>query len=120
MFDGNDLAVDVEVTFAEVMQEGGVKKNVTLRREVICSSCNGTRERAGSQSLSCYSCKGEGIKEDALFHKKSRCNTCKGHGKLVQSECQTCHGEGLVLKDQVVTVKIDGFSRDGDKLKLEL
>ena len=25
-----------------------------------------------------------------------------------------------MLKDQVVTVKIDGFSRDGDKLKLEL
>lgn len=32
MFDGNDLEVDVEVTFAEVMQEGGVKKDVTLQR----------------------------------------------------------------------------------------
>ena len=30
MFDGNDLAIDVEVDFAEVMQEGGILKNVTV------------------------------------------------------------------------------------------
>jgi len=83
MFDGNDLRVEVEATFAEVMQDGGVTKDVTLRREVLCDSCNGTRERKGSESLPCYSCKGECVKEDALFHKKARCNTCKGHGKII-------------------------------------
>ena len=67
MFDGKDLYADVEVTFAEVMQEGGVQKEITVDREVICSTCNGTRERPGSQSLPCYSCKGTGVKEDTMF-----------------------------------------------------
>ena len=83
MFDGKDLTVDFEVSFTEATQEGGSTHEIDVKREVICTACNGTRERAGSQSFACYSCKGEGIKEDALFHKKTKCNTCKGHGKHV-------------------------------------
>ena len=83
MFNGCDAQVEVEATFAEVMQEGGVEKSVSYMREVLCGSCNGSRERAGSESLPCYSCKGEGVKEDAIFRKQTRCNTCKGHGKLI-------------------------------------
>ena len=114
MHDGRNLFIDVEVGFAEIMQEGGAQKTVTIEREVICSTCNGTREKPGSESLVCYSCKGEGIKEDALFHKKTRCNTCKGHGKLVQSECTTCKGKGLVLKKEEVTINIPRFSQDSE------
>ena len=83
MFDGRNLAIDLEVTFAEVMQVGGVVKEVAFERDVHCPSCNGSREKTGSKSLPCYSCKGEGDKTDALFGKKQRCNTCKGHGTLV-------------------------------------
>lgn len=69
MFDGRDLYVDIEVPFELAMQEGGSTHDIVVKREVLCFSCNGTRERTGSASLPCYSCKGEGIKEDALFHK---------------------------------------------------
>ena len=92
MFDGKNLNVDVEVTFAQVIQDGGCDQEITVSREVLCTSCNGTRERTGSASMPCYSCKGEGVKKDALFGKETRCNTCKGHGKLVKSECVECKG----------------------------
>ena len=95
MFDGKNLYTDVEVTFAEAMQEGGCTREILVQREVLCSSCNGSRERSGSESMTCYSCAGEGIKEDALFHNKNRCNTCKGHGKLIKNECPTCKGQGI-------------------------
>ena len=111
MFDGMDIHADVEVTFDEVMQEGGIRKEIEVDREVICTTCNGTRERPGSTSLPCYSCKGTGLKEDALFGKKTRCNTCKGHGKLVQLECQSCHGKGLTLQRETILVSIDRFTR---------
>ena len=84
MFDGKDLFTEIEVSFNEVMQEGGVTKEIKILREDICTSCNGSREQPGSQSSICYSCGGSGIKEDVLFHKQTRCNTCKGHGKLIQ------------------------------------
>lgn len=92
MFDGPNLYVDVSVSFAEVMQQGGIKKELSVVRDVLCIACKGTRERTGSISLPCYSCKGEGMKKDALFNKETKCNTCKGHGKLVQSECPACKG----------------------------
>ena len=83
LFDGRDLYVDIEVSFAEAMQVGGVDKQIQITRDAICQSCQGTRERTGSKSLPCYSCKGEGVKRDAIFNKETRCNTCKGHGSLV-------------------------------------
>lgn len=102
------------------MQEGGVTKEIIIQRDNICSSCNGTREAEGSQSITCYSCGGEGIKEDALFHKKVKCNTCKGHGKLVQNPCRTCDGTGLQTKEEKVTVVIDRFTQDGETIELPL
>ena len=69
MFDGDDLHAEVEITFEQSIQEGGIQKEITLSRSVICSSCNGSREAVGSKSNVCYSCKGTGIKEDSLFKK---------------------------------------------------
>ena len=83
MFNGRNLRIDLEVNFAEVMQEGGCTKQITADRDTLCKSCKGSRENSGSQSLQCYSCKGKGIKLDAIFQKETRCNTCKGHGKLI-------------------------------------
>ena len=104
MFDGRNLFADVEVTFAEVMQESGVTKEIRVTRDDYCISCKGSRERAGSKSLPCYSCKGEGVKKDALFGKETKCNTCKGHGVLVQNECSACKGQGLTQQTQVISV----------------
>ena len=120
MFDGRDLYIDVEVNFSEVIQDGGVTKEILVTRDVLCHTCNGTRERPGSQSTTCYSCKGEGIKEDPLFHRKTRCNTCKGHGKLVVNECNTCKGKGLVSKEELVKIHIDRFATDGQLIDLDL
>lgn len=106
MWNGADLNVDIEITFDEVMQVGGITKDVRITKQVLCSSCKGTRERAGSKSLSCYSCKGKGMKVDGLFqNRQTRCNTCKGHAKLIQSECQACKGAGLEQKLHTVQVK---------------
>ena len=91
-----------------------------MSRSVICSSCNGSREAVGSKSNVCYSCKGTGIKEDSLFKKKVKCNTCQGHGKLIQSPCHSCKGTGLVKKKEKVKIKVDRFTRDQEVIKLAL
>ena len=69
MFDGRDLLTEVELSFEETLKEGGVEKEITVMREVICETCNGSRESIGSESNVCYSCDGTGIKEDPLFKK---------------------------------------------------
>ena len=120
MFDGRNLYVDVEVSFNEIMQKGGIKKEIVVARENICSSCNGTREEKGSHSLVCYSCKGEGTKRDAIFNKEVRCNTCKGHGKLVQKPCKTCDGTGLVMSHDKIEITIERFTQDGECIEMPL
>ena len=60
------------------------------------------------------------MKEDALFHKQTRCNTCKGHGKLVQSACPACDGNGFESREETVQVFVSRFSTDGDRIELPL
>lgn len=83
MFDGGDLITEVEISFEESILEGGIKKDIKVNREVICGSCQGSRESVGSKSNGCYSCGATGIKEDSLFKKKVKCSTCNGNGKLI-------------------------------------
>ena len=54
-----------------------------MTKNVICSECDGTREKKGSQSIQCYSCRGEGVRIDPYNGKKSPCNACGGFGKVV-------------------------------------
>jgi len=58
----------LKLTFEEALQ--GTDKEITFIKEVKCSSCHGTKEAEGSKPLACYSCKGEGVKKDPLFHKE--------------------------------------------------
>ena len=119
MFDGRDMRVDLEVTFEEVVQKGGVLKRVQVERDSLCASCQGTRESTDSESLTCYSCKGSGVKLDAIFQKETRCNTCMGHGKLVQKACARCDGQGLTQQECKVEVPVERFSTDGQKIEFE-
>ena len=120
MLNGRDLHIDVEVHLAEIVQDGGVSKEILVVRDVVCTVCNGSRERGGSESMACYSCKGLGVKQDALFNRETRCNTCKGHGKLVRNECTACQGQGLTPKQEHVSVAIERFAGDGHLVELDL
>lgn len=83
MFDGADVFAELHLSLAETLQLDPLRKSVAVVREMICSVCKGSKEQPGTSSSECYSCKGLGVKKDPLFHKESKCNTCKGHGKLV-------------------------------------
>jgi molecular chaperone DnaJ len=65
-----------------------VEKKISYTRESKCTTCKGSKEAIGSKPSQCYSCKGEGIKKDPLFHKETKCNTCGGHGTLVANPCK--------------------------------
>lgn len=103
-FNGEDIKLDIHIEFNESLQ--GIEKTLEIIREIKCHTCEGKKEAHGSRSSLCYSCKGEGIKKDPLFHKESKCNTCGGHGYLVKNPCKSCSGEGIVRQTFSKTVKI--------------
>ena len=84
-FNGKDVSVGVRISFTEALH--GTNKKIAYKREVRCTSFNGTKEAPGSMRSKCFSCLGAGIKKDPLFHKESKCNTCDGHGFMVKNPC---------------------------------
>jgi len=119
MFDGANLQSEVNVTFQESVQQDLVKKAVNFSRDILCGSCDGTREQPGSKSNICYSCQGKGVKKDPLFQKESRCNTCKGHGSLIQSACTTCAGTGLKSESTSHEFDIPRYVKDQEVLSFK-
>ena len=90
-FNGKDINMTLDVNiedslFNQTIQE----KTIKFMKNVICTSCNGSRNVDGEKGSLCYSCNGTGIRKDPLFHKESKCNTCKGFGYLVKDACKTC------------------------------
>jgi len=85
-------------------------------KNVACPGCEGSRNVGGESGSNCYSCKGTGIREDPLFHKESRCNTCKGFGFLVKDACQTCKGQGILEVEITKNIDIRPFVQDQETL----
>eukprot|EP00347_Sterkiella_histriomuscorum_P012009 403370241 len=116
-FDGIDIQQEVKITFQEAMQ--GVEKPIQFSREIRCPWCKGTREDSGSKSSICYSCKGEGVKKDPLFHQQQECNTCHGHGHLIKNPCKKCHGIGLLKETITKNVQIPKFTENNKVLEFD-
>ena len=98
-----------------------MKKVIETERLTRCKECKGTRAQPGSISGDCYSCHGAGVKMNPLFPDKlSKCNTCKGIGKIINEKCLNCGGEGLTLTLHTVEMKIPRFVRDKQEIELPL
>src|SRR4030042_1274368 len=55
---GEDIQVDVEIDFAEMVR--GPEKELELYKRVKCSRCGGDGVEPGSKKIECPTCEGEG------------------------------------------------------------
>lgn len=55
---GRDLKYNIDITFEESYL--GAKKEVTISREEICSTCNGDKAKPGTKASTCKMCNGTG------------------------------------------------------------
>lgn len=113
---GDDIVVSLELSFEEAFY--GVTKPVTIKREVICMSCNGSGARS---SEVCGVCKGSGsIKTSrGFFTMSQRCHACRGTGRSVTEVCPSCRGSGKDFQTETVKVKIPKGVDTGSRVKLK-
>lgn len=78
----------------------GCKKTIKYKRNVSCSSCNGSGSAKGSSPSICPSCKGTGQKYRPFAQP---CYQCSGFGRIITNPCGTCKG----LKTTQVTEEIE-------------
>jgi len=107
---GSDIAVDVEITFEEMVH--GVKKNIRLRKLSNCDVCNGTGGKPHSREETCPDCGGNGSVRRTVqtifgaFAQEEICERCHGRGKIYKEKCTVCHGAGRVQKEEEISIEI--------------
>ena len=103
---GADLRYDLAITFEEAAF--GVKKQIKIPRNDVCSKCHGTGARAGSGPTTCSRCGGAGqvrTQRGPLIMAHT-CAACHGQGQVIADPCKTCHGQGLVPTEKTISVNI--------------
>ncbi len=119
---GSDLRVKVKLTLSEIAN--GVEKKIKVKKQVICSHCNGTGAEHGSQPVNCTTCHGSGrvtrVQQTILgqMQTASECPTCQGDGKIVKDKCSHCSGEGIIREDEVININIPAGVMEGMQLSM--
>lgn len=119
---GEDLRVDLEITFEEAVF--GTEKKIEVPRTETCQSCQGSGAEPGTTPIACSQCQGTGevrrVQQSFLgsFVNIGTCPACGGNGETVPTPCQTCHGRKRVQISKTLRVKIPAGVDNGTRIRL--
>ncbi|MFL5952787.1 MAG: molecular chaperone DnaJ [Gaiellaceae bacterium] len=115
---GNDVEVEVHVSFEDALR--GVEVTVPVTLELACHTCHGTGAAPGTSPTTCPVCGGSGVvaTSQGLFALQEPCPRCHGTGTIVETPCPTCHGSGRERRTKRFKVKIPAGARDGTRIRL--
>jgi len=115
---GGDLRVDIEVSYADVMN--GKEISLEVPKKETCQACHGTGAKDGAKPKVCPQCKGSGQVRysQGFFSFQQECPKCRGKGQVIDNPCQQCRGEGVVKQKKTIRVKIPPGVDEGTSLKV--
>lgn len=116
---GADIESDLHLSFDDAIS--GITTTVNLTSDVRCPECFGSGAEPGTAPRTCPTCNGRGaVDEDQGFFSFSRpCNTCGGHGRIIDNPCHVCAGQGSVRRPRQVKVRIPKGVRDGQRIRVK-
>ncbi len=116
-YHGTDLRLKVRLTLQEIST--GVTKKFKVRKDIVCSECNGSGAQKGSGSETCPTCHGQGYTVRTvrsilgMMQTQSECPTCHGEGTIIKNKCPHCSGQGIVKGEEVVEINIPAGVAEG-------
>ncbi|HAI13093.1 MAG TPA: molecular chaperone DnaJ [Phycisphaerales bacterium] len=117
---GYDLQTETEITLEQVLS--GTEREIEFVRKDLCTSCNGTGGKAGTDPITCVTCGGVGQVQQAglggMFRMVTTCPACSGAGKKYAENCPKCRGTGHEPKKRVINVKIPAGIHDGQAIRV--
>ncbi|TWT76623.1 Chaperone protein DnaJ [Planctomycetes bacterium CA13] len=116
---GADIRCNVTLTLEEAAR--GVSKDITFRRKVRCTTCDGNGAAPGSQPEMCTTCGGHGqvIQSAGILRVQTACPNCHGAGQQISQKCSDCRGTGLQQEKAELTVEIPAGVDDGMRVRLQ-
>ena len=116
-YHGTDLRLKVRLTLQEIST--GVTKKFKVRKDIVCSECNGSGAQKGSGSETCPTCHGQGYTVRTvrsilgMMQTQSECPTCHGEGTVIKNKCPHCSGQGIVKGEEVDEINIPAGVAEG-------
>ena len=115
---GASLQTTIRLDLTEAYS--GCKRELHISRHETCDTCSGSGAKAGSSSVSCRTCGGQGkvIQSQGFFRVQTVCPACRGKGTTIKDPCTGCGGSGRVMKVVVREVTIPSGIDSGMQLCL--
>jgi len=119
---GTNLRIKVKMTLEEIAT--GVNKKIKVRKQVTCSTCNGSGARDSSSVETCATCRGSGMVNRVtqtpfgMMQTAVQCPTCNGAGQTIKSPCNVCKGDGRVFGEETIDVDIPAGVHEGIQLSM--
>ncbi|WOO88953.1 molecular chaperone DnaJ [Mollicutes bacterium LVI A0078] len=119
---GRDVETTVVLSFKEAAF--GTKKDIKIKVEKECETCNGSGSENPSDITTCTTCNGAGkvrrTQRTMLGNMVTEavCPTCNGKGKEIKNPCNTCHGSGRKEYDKEFTVTFDAGVENGAYMRI--
>ena len=114
---GSDLEYGLDIDFWQSIKGTQVRLSVT--RQDVCSTCNGTGTSGTNADTICPECNGSGTitQMAGAMRFNLTCPRCHGTGRL-RNACPTCGGDGRVARTETVEVRIPQGVQSGSRLRV--
>jgi molecular chaperone DnaJ len=114
---GEDISYPINIGFMDAIR--GISTEISIDRNVACSTCGGLGYAPGSSPKECPDCKGTGQVNRSRGYMKfsSLCPTCGGEG-VIRQPCTVCSGRGMLRKHESLRVNIPPGVDSGSKVRV--
>lgn len=119
---GNDISVDIELSFQESIF--GTKRTLRITKQNTCATCAGSGAKPGSGTTTCTTCNGNGqIRETrqsilGQFTTVRECTDCNGTGKIPKEKCTDCGGRGVRRTEDAVDIVVPAGIEPGEMIRM--
>jgi len=119
---GSNLRIKMKLTYEEIAK--GVTKNVKVKKNVPCGTCNGSGAKDKNSVQTCKTCNGNGQVKRVTntflgqMQTVTTCPTCNGEGTTVTAKCGICRGEGRVFGEETISIDIPAGVQEGMQLSM--
>lgn len=119
---GGDIKIELEIPLEETLKE--TRKIFSLKKQIVCSRCDGKGAEPGTKINECVSCRGIGqvqqIRRTILgsFTQTAVCPECGGEGQRPEKPCNVCRGEGRIKEDEDIEIIIPAGVDSGQIIKV--
>jgi len=115
---GNSLATSLTINLLDAAS--GCSRELEIHRAELCSTCDGSGAKPGSQPQSCDYCGGNGrvVQSQGFFRIQTTCPACRGAGTVIRDKCPRCRGSGRESRTIKLEVQVPAGVDNGMQLCL--